>query len=307
MQPQTDERSAMGEVDEVKLERLRRKSPDELSKLWERRDDYPPETIAAFHTVLGEKRNTESEKSVPRNQTQDSELESLKRSRDWFLVTQTTEGERRVCGRDQFVATLRTGLLEGLFNATTTVDVHAKKHDGTWSKTTTRLAQFAKGQFKLGVLYEPVWSHAKAGLQWGALIGIGLKLLDTLILLVGADPRLAFMFLLAIGVCVIPRVGMVGVIVVSVAMAKFTRANFFVMGLSAALIGATLGCLPGMAVGGLIGLSRRRALPLAKDARPEGEAVLPKAVVFPFLGAAAVWGFYLLVFNPWLVSVIEKQ
>jgi hypothetical protein len=243
---------------------------------------------------------------VSSNQTEDMEIESLKKVKDWFVVAQTSSGEHRLCNREQFVSTLREGILDGSLSAGSTIDVHSKTTDGKWSKTVSPLAQFANGYFKLKVLYKPVWSHAMAGLKWGACVGVGVKLLDTLILLSYVNPALALMFLVAIGVCLIPRIGIVGVVLVSVMMMKYTKANFFMMGLSAGIIGAILGCLPGMAVGGCIGLARRKGLPLAKDANPEPEGLLLKTVIFPLLGATALWFSYLFVFNPWLMGVLEK-
>src|SRR5208282_3108649 len=126
---------------------------------------------------------------------------------------------------------------------------------------------FAKGHFKLRVLYEPVWAHAMAGVKWGVLIGIGLKFLDTLILLASVNGELAFMFLVAAGVCAIPRIGIPAMIVVYFVMSKFTKANLFMALLAVMLIGSILGCLPGMAIGGAIGLGRKKNLPLAGDAK----------------------------------------
>jgi hypothetical protein len=76
--------------------------------------------------------------------------------------------------------------------------------------------------------------------------------------------------------------------------------------LSATLVGAVLGCLPGMAIGGIIGVSRKQALARAKDAEPEPAGLALKTVAFPFAGAGAVWGLYFFVFNPWLASVLAK-
>ena len=78
----------------------------------------------------------------------------------------------------------------------------------------------------------------------------------------------------------------------------------------ATLVGAILGCLPGMAIGGAIGLSRRKTLPCATDAGPEPDGLFLKVFVFPILGGAALWTLYLLIFNPWVyeyLSIMEKQ
>lgn len=144
----------------------------------------------------------------------DAEVEEFKKTSDWFVVVQTSGGQRRLCNKKQFADTFRKDILDGVLNVRSTVDVHNKTKDGKWNKTSSPLEQFAKGHFKLRVLYEPVWSHAMAGLKWGALIGIGLKFLDTLILLGSADPTLAFLFLVVAGVCAIPRIGFVAMVVV---------------------------------------------------------------------------------------------
>jgi hypothetical protein len=237
----------------------------------------------------------------------DPDVEDFKRSYDWFVVARTLEGERRLCERKQMADTFRKDILEGALNSASVIDVYAKTNEGQWGKTASPLAQVAKGEFKLRVLYEPVWSHAMAGLKWGALIGIGLKFIDTLILLGAVDLRIAVMFLIVAAVCAIPRIGMAAVIVASLVMSKFTSVNLFVTLGTVMLIGSILGSLPGMAVGGAIGLGRRRTLPLAGDAKPEREGLALKAVVLPLLGGLALWGLYLFVFNPWLISIMSKR
>jgi hypothetical protein len=248
-----------------------------------------------------------SQQPVSRNEPVDAEIEALRKSEQWLLVIRTVGGQRRILDKQEFLAVLRTGILDGGIHGTSTVDVHSCLQQGTWQTTSSPLAQFAKGHFRLRVLFEPVWSHALAGLKWGALVGIGLKLLDTLVLLGSVDPALALLFLVTIGVCLIPRIGVAGVVAVSVATSKFTKANFFMMGLAAALVGAILGCLPGMAIGGLIGLWRNGALPRAKDAVPESPGLVLSAVVLPLLCGAALLAFYVLVFNPWLTSVMQSS
>lgn len=39
-----------------KVDILRRKSSDELRRMWEDRDAFPPDTIAALHTVIDERK-----------------------------------------------------------------------------------------------------------------------------------------------------------------------------------------------------------------------------------------------------------
>jgi hypothetical protein len=227
-------------------------------------------------------------------------------SRDWFVVVRSSTGQRSY-GKDEFVERLRTGILDGSLRATDQVETHAKGADGKWTQTTAPLTQFAKAHFGLRVLYEPVWAYAMEGLKWGIIICIGLKLLDSFILCAAADPSLGFLFLVAVGLLFIPRVGIVGMVIVSIVLARFTSVNVFGVVFVAALVGAALGCLPGMAVGGIIGLSRRRGLPLARDAAPQARGLVPRTVVLPSLGAVGLWSVYLFVFNPWLVGVLSNE
>jgi hypothetical protein len=108
------------------------------------------------------------------------------------------------------------------------------------------------------VLYEPVWSHAMSGLKWGALIGIGLKFLDTLIWLFFVDPGLAIMLIIVAGMCAIPRIGIAMSGIVSIAISGFVKVNLLGMFLGVMIIGSILGCLPGMAIGGIVGLARKK-------------------------------------------------
>jgi hypothetical protein len=236
----------------------------------------------------------------------DAEVEAFKTTNDWFVVVQTSDGQRRLCNKKQFTDIFRKDILDGLLSSESTVDVHFKTKEGQWNKTFLLLAQFAKRHFKLRVLYEPVWSHAMSGLKWGALIGIGLKFLDSLISLFFVDPVLAIMLIIVAGMCAIPRIGIAMSGIVSIAISGFVKVNLLGMFLGVMIIGSILGCLPGMAIGGIVGLARKKSLPLARDAKPERYVVL-KAVVLPLLGGAVLWALYLFVFIPWLMNIIAKR
>ena len=230
------------------------------------------------------------------------DAEALKAEKDWFVEIDQPEGRKHFFGKEEISTRMRSEILEGKYTKDLSVGVHSKDKEGKWTRKDSPLFEFAKGYFSLRVLYQPAWSHALEGLKWGALAGIGLKLLDTLILLGTVDPALAFMFLVAIVVCCIPRFGMIGVIGISIFMMKYSKANFFLMGLSAGIVGAVLGCLPGMAVGGIIGLARKNSLPVARDGNSDPEGLFLKAVILPMAGACALWIFYLFVFNTWLAD-----
>lgn len=223
----------------------------------------------------------------------------------WFVGVDRGSLGRRYYSKDEVTTALRTGILEGEYRPDCTVVVHSKTQDGSWKETETSLFEFAKGRFKLRSLYQPVWSHALEGLKWGAVAGVALKLCDTLLLLGSADPKLAFLFLVAIGLCCIPRVGVLGMVLISFFMMQYSKVNFFIVGLAAAAIGAVLGCLPGMAVGGIVGFWRKHTLEHAQNTPPEPPGLLWKAVLLPLTGGAGLIALYLFVFNPWLTRMLR--
>jgi hypothetical protein len=144
-----------------------------------------------------------------------------------------------------------------------------------------------------------------AGLKWGIIIGIVAKLADTLFLLGSVDPGLAILFLIAIGICFIPRIGIIGIAIIAVIFMKFSKINFFLIGIAAALTGGILGSLPGMAIGGIIGYYRRNSIARAHDAGMESKGLFLKAVLLPLITGFALFGFYIFVFNPWLTDALN--
>lgn len=175
-----------------------------------------------------------------------------------------------------------------------------------------KLAEFAKEHFKLRILYEPVWSHALAGLKWGALAGICLKLADTFMLLDSVDRTLGGLFLAAIAFAVSLWVALrdmaAPIILTAVALfvTKFVDLSMG-RGTRSGAHRGNFGLLAWQAVGGAIGLVRQKSLPRAKDALPEPGGLLLKMVIFPLVVGAAVWVLYLLFFNPWITSVLAKE
>jgi len=159
----------------------------------------------------------------------------------------------------------------------------------------------------VGVLYQPIRSYAKAGLKWGAVIGIILNSISFSINIFPTNPIMAFLVTMGILVCFIPRYGEMSFFLVLLLSFQYPDAVYlFPTILLVALVGASLFCLPGMTVGGLIGWGRRRSIPRAFDAISESKSVLVKAVLLPFLGGCAVIIAYLyVVFQfllPWLYS-----
>jgi len=144
------------------------------------------------------------------------------------------------------------------------------------------------------------WGYAKSGLTSGIYIGIGLKCLDTFIGLVQVDGLTAFLFLIAIGVCFIPKIGGGIAFTLAIAFTWFTGLNLFLMVLVAALAGAILGALPGMAIGSVVGLIKN-----SSNGSTESIGTIITSFVLPLLGGTGLLLVYFLIFNPWLASVLE--
>ncbi|NJD22006.1 MAG: hypothetical protein FIA82_04975 [Melioribacter sp.] len=235
----------------------------------------------------------------------EEQIETLKKTKKWFAIAQNNNGEKIVYQVETFRDEMEKNILEGIHSANNQVDIYTKNDKGEWTKVSSTITQFSRSHFKLGVLYRPVWSHAVSGLKWGALIGVVIKLFDTFLLLLKVEEGMAFLFLIAIGVCFIPRVGIGLMVVISLILSRLSKVNFFFMALAGALIGAIIGCLPGMAAGGIIGLVRRDNLPKAKDAEPEENHIVIKSVILPLIfGLLIIW-FYIFVFNPWLIEALS--
>jgi hypothetical protein len=251
------------------------------------------------------------------------EIQALKKSTNLLLEIALPSGERQLFNKENGLAILRKGIIEGTFNATSTIDVHYKKdQDSDWSITNVTLAEFAKEHFELRIEYEhPIWTHALAGLKWGALIGGFLKLIDTFMLLHSVNRHLGDIFFMTVMMAIFltlalrvgfenigSRVGLenrpvlfiiaFGALIIFQLMGQMDMAQkqqmIKVIGMisGAASVGAILCCLPGMAVGGAIGLVRQKSLPRAKDALPEQGDLVLKTIVFPLVVGSAVWFVY---------------
>ena len=227
-------------------------------------------------------------------------------SPEWSGKVHLSSGEEVSFTKKDLIPALRSGILADALQPNDKIDLNSLDEKGNNVIKTMSLLDFTKSDFSLRILFQPVWSYAMAGLKWGAIIGAGLKLIETTISLGMVNPGLAVLFVIAIGACFIPRIGFVAVIILSILMTKFTGANLFLMGLTSALTGAILGCLPGMFVGGLIGRIKKDPMNCARDLSAEPTSVVLKAIVLPFAGAVALILFYVLVFNQWLIQVLSS-
>ena len=70
--------------------------------------------------------------------------------------------------------------------------------------------------------------------------------------------------------------------------------------------GAALARLPGMAIGGIVGLVRRRQLPVLIGVAPEAASVPLKPVALPLAGGVAILASYFTVVSSWMVSLLAK-
>lgn len=239
------------------------------------------------------------------DQQENFEINSLKEVNEWLMVVKDINGGSSVYDSKELTTILRENILDGKHNKNSEVTIHFKLNDGTWSQANSTLSETAKSYFKLRVLYRPVWSYAMAGLKYGVITGIILKLLDTFIMLFSVNPGAAFLFAISIGVCFIPRIGWLGVAAIGFFMARFGGGNFFLMALGAGIAGAILGCLPGMGIGGIIGYFRKNSMQLAKDAQPESISLFIMTGLLPLIAGCVLIVFYILVITPWMVSLIE--
>ena len=241
-----------------------------------------------------------------------ADIEALKQKTGWFVAFQTTRGDWRTADKTTFEADLHSHIAGGVVRSESSIDTYAKGDDGGWTKTSARVGEFVKRHFKLGVMYEPVWTHAMSGLTWGAIIGAGLKVLHTIFLFFAADrPEIALGIIGAFLLC-LPRIpGWVKGLMLLACIQGVKQAGFgFITGslmanASALFTGAAVGCLPGMAIGGIVGFARKDSIPHPPDARPERNGLFLKTVVFPGVGAIAVWILWLCVLTPWIEKMMN--
>lgn len=238
----------------------------------------------------------------------DSEtVEFYKKECDWFIIVEDDANEQNVFKLDNFQAELKNGIITGKFQADQQIHGYFKNESKRWTKQDMTIKDFIKDFDDLKMLYEPIWTHALIGLKWGVYIGIALKLLDTAILFGSVDPSIAFLFILAIGISFIPNIGVFGMMIVAIGLSLITGVNLYIAAIAATLTGGILGCMPGMFIGGIIGWIRKGSLPKAHDAIVEPASILIKTIVFPMIAAFVLIYSYIIYFNPWLMSLLDKN
>lgn len=229
---------------------------------------------------------------------------TFRKEKDWFIEV-IMDDTKDYYDKGQITTEFKKNILAGKYSKNSKIITNYKDKDKKWQKTESTLEEFAQNHFQLNLLYQPIWAHAMAGLKWGTIFGIFLKLADTFFLILSVDPGTAFLFAIAVAVVAIPRIGWMVTAGIAYAISENTQMNVFIVGLAAALAGAILGCFPGMAIGGIIGLFRKGSLPRAMDAKPESNGIVFKAIILPLILGASIFYIYFFIVNPWLVRVLQ--
>ena len=238
----------------------------------------------------------------------DPRVEILKKTCDCFFEVEAKDGLLKFYQGKDLLEELPQDLTAGTVDRQSAVTLHTQDPDdaGSWTTVKGDVSELSESHFEIKRLYEPVWTYAMRGMKWGAVGGVILMLADTFLMLAATEPSLGLLFLCAVLVCFIPKIGMLGVCMISMMMFRISEVNFFIMGLSAGLTGAILGALPGMAIGGAIGLLRCNSLASPKDLTIEDrQGNLINAFLAPLCGCTGVFALYLYVFNPWLIEVLS--
>lgn len=242
---------------------------------------------------------------VPVVSTADMRIEELKQATNWFLCVQPDQGEAKYFDAPAVTMELRQTILSGEYPKGTPVIVYSKNDQGQWSETKQNLISFARGNFGLRVLYEPVWAHAMKGISWGLRVGAVVQLLFGVLALNQVNPMAAFLLAVFGGALFIPKAGGPVVGIAAFWICKDGQFWIISMALTAMATGAILGCLPGMAVGGIVGIIRAGSFPQAAEGGdPSNVAV--KAVLLPMLGAIALFAFHIIIVEPWALRMANR-
>jgi hypothetical protein len=161
------------------------------------------------------------------------------------------------------------------------------------------LGSISKSDFKLQILYTPIWAHTMKGLAYGALVGIILKAIDTTVLLFQLDPTAGIIWLLIVAsLCVTKWFKWATIIAILLSIRSGVKANLFVTVIAVMIVGFIFGGPAGMAVGTLTGYFRKKNLPKAPDASDEGLRPVLLGFVAPIIFLAITIPFYIFWLTP---------
>jgi len=247
-----------------------------------------------------------AQQSVGHSSFVSANVETFKSGCDWFVVASTLDGQQRICTKKDFQKVLREDILAGLLRAEDAVQVYSRAKDGRWDESTPSLRGFAKKHLKLRIVYEPVQTHAQIGALWGGATGIGLAILNALIVYGVTDPLVAVCLGASVIAFFIPRYGQ------NISAVIFSSLGFMgrlapVFGTLAALVTfAFLGGLSGMTIGGAVGWIREENLPRPPGVPTEGGHVVVKALLLPLIGSLLAWSVFLFILYPWIAHLAGK-
>lgn len=239
------------------------------------------------------------------NQTDPSEVANLKQLKKWFVGVEDVRGTIHYYDKKEVTTALRSDILDGKYLKDSSTVLYSRNLNDTWQKTSLTLFEFSKKFFKLRVLYQPVWSYAMRGLKWGTIIGIGLKAVDSFMMLASTDIMATIMCLLVLGSFLIPRIGPYIDVAIIIALSRFINI-MWVLGFLFGIVfgGVMLSSLLGMAFGGALGLNKRNAITLARDALPESKNILMTAFILPLIMGTILITTYFFIFNLWISTVM---
>lgn len=232
--------------------------------------------------------------------------EQMKQNAEWFMLTTLPDGTLQAYTQPE-LAQLKPMLQSGEITAAHPVHLFAyNEATKEWSDETGTLQAVINNHFELGVMFSPVWEYAVAGLKWGAITGIGLKLLDSLILLIEVQNPMFIILVFLAAIFVFQRhIGSTIVSAASFGVGYAFGISPFAMLFGVVVAGTILGILPGMFIGAITGLLRRNSIPRAFNAAPESNAFVFTLLLGSLGGSIIILYLYIAVFMPWLVTVLN--
>ena len=182
--------------------------------------------------------------------------------------------------------------------------VKTEAKPGKW----TELKKIAKLNFKTRCLYEPIHAHTMRGMLIGWLVGFILKGLDTSVLYFQADAGAGLLWLIFFGsflLSVHPKARRIASFVpIIVGMLAIFRGmgNIWITVIAAGIVSFLGGAPFGMAIGTIVGHNRKRKLPAAPDAEPEGARAYVMGIAVPLMAGTA----FLVIYFLWLTPLMVK-
>jgi len=191
---------------------------------------------------------------------------------------------------------LRSEIINGTvkrdFRARVMTKSDAEEKEVEWST----VEKVADTSFELQSLFKPVWAHTMKGAVYGALVGIFLKALDTTVTLFAIDATVGVVWLIVVGSLFAKR-WWAPAIAIFIGIKLGINANLFITALAVAIVGSIFGAPAGMLIGTIVGVFRKRKIPIAHDAGVEGKRTYVYGLMFPTVFLATMIPVYIF----WLI------